>query len=183
MRGAGKQGSLLMAAFAALLLIAAPHAARAQSQGTPFSMTTCQQNQLNSLTKGAQDKTANHAKVFANATMPQVSTVCLKALLALSTSIGAITDVFGLIWKAVAFILSTIIMQVCQAVMSDIKALVRDVQSLLCIPMPHFGALLQLPHFAGGTCAGISLIPNLQIYTGQRAVTSGVWKIWNITPK
>jgi hypothetical protein len=162
MRGAKRRNSLLIAAFAMLLAIAAPHAAHAQAP-TPFNINTCMQNQATGVMKHAQEQLAGFSRIFNNASIPSLNTQCFNYLLGLFNMFTGDIDPTNLIIKVVmTIVLTTIIQavnQLCQQVMMVVQSAVTFAKSLLCLPLPGLsGVHLQLPTFGGGHCNGINII-------------------------
>jgi hypothetical protein len=158
-------------------------ASAANNSANP-DLTTCMQNVQAQHSKQAQDQTAAHARIFGNATVPNLNTTCMTTLMNLALNIGNLTNPFALIWNAIVnMIIVPLINSVCQMIMSAIQAAVSLVKSLLCLPLPHFGLSIQLPHFGGGNCSGLSLLPALGTTTGQRPANANYWKTWGMNPQ
>jgi hypothetical protein len=184
MRGAKKPGPLFMAAFAILLLMVTPHAARAQ-QTQPFDVNGCITTMQNAQMKGAQDRLAIISNVISNTTIPHADFTCIQNILNFMPVLGGITNPFALFWKAVlAVIIQPLITQVCALVTSAINAAVSFAKSLLCIPLPGLeGIHLTMPNFGAGRCNGISLLPNLGVTQGSLTPPAGQWSYGNYQPQ
>jgi len=154
--------SVILAAFAALLIIAMPHDACAAT-GTLQNpdMSNCRQNWYQGSIKRAQDKAQGLSKIWSNVTPPNVNGSCLTNLMSMFSLVGSITDPFNLIWQLVLAAIQSFIDQICQQVMSAVTGAINLIKGALCIPIPSMKLNFSLSggSFGGSSsCNGVALL-------------------------
>ncbi len=190
--------SVIMAVFAALLLVGLPQAAHAQASGSGVlqnaDMSKCRDNMYKASIKRAQDKTVGLNKVWSNITPPTMATQCLqKVMTLLSSTLGTLTDPFGLIWGVVTSFIQNILSSICNQIMSVVSSAINMVKSALCIPIPSGSLSFSLGGGGGSfggssSCSGISLLggnqssPLNQSQKGPPLPATWQWYN-NITPR
>jgi len=175
--------SVMLAAFVALLLIAAPHEARAAT-GSP-DWSNCRQNNYQGGITWAQGKAQAIGQVWQNTTPPTSNNACLTKLMNLFNTIGAITDPFNLIWTLVWSAIQSIVTKLCQQVLEVVGSAINMLKSALCIPLPSMNLSFSLGGgiFGGSSsCSGISLLGSVPT-SSSGAALPGVWNMWNFQPR
>jgi hypothetical protein len=177
-----KRASIIMAAFATLLLVAAPHAVRAAGVLQNPDMQNCRQNMYQAHMKWAQDKATGLNKIWSNVTPPTMNGSCLNNLMSMFNTIGTITDPFNIIWHLVLSAIQNFVNQICQQIMATISSAINLVKSALCIPIPSNTLNFNLGgggSFGGSSsCSGVSLLGNVNTSQTGPALPA-MWQWYN----
>ena len=181
-----RRTSMIMAAFAALLLmlVAAPHEAHAQNSPLQNpAWANCRNDKYQAHMKWAQTNTIALNKIWSNATPPTMNKTCLNTLMTLFSTLGTITDPFNIIWHLVVALIQNFVNQICQQIMAAINGAINMIKAALCIPIPSFNLNFNLGGFGGGACSGVGLIGNANT-AGVGQTMPPLWYMFNgLTPR